>query len=275
LTQLSSPVAVVAGEGALAPLVVRGIGEAGKSSIVIGIQGFTSDQLDVAEWVHLTQIGRVLRLCRQHGVKELVMAGRVHHRSVYKLPWWRTDWTTLRTYLGLQDLRADSILGAIARLFEKQGIEVAPAERYLGRWLAREGQLTPHTPPWEEIAFGVRLAKELGRLDIGQTVVVKRRAVVALEAMEGTDGCIERASQLAGDGCVVVKMAKPHQDMRFDVPVIGATTVKKLLAAKVKALAVEADRTLLLDPEWLEQASQAGIAVVALSSETITQMCAS
>lgn len=261
----------------MASLVLQGIREAGKSSLAIAIRGITSPQVaataDQVQWVHLTQMGKVLRLCRRHGAQELVMAGRVHHSRIYRLPWWRIDWTTLRTYFGLSDRRADTILGAIVRVFERRGIQVAPAERYLGRWLAREGQLTPHTPPWDEIRFGVRLAKELGRLDIGQTVVVKRRAVVAVEAMEGTDSCIERAAQLAGEGCVVVKMAKPRQDMRFDVPVVGATTMKKLIAGKVSALAVEADRTLLLDPECLEQASRAGIAVVALSSEVIAEMC--
>jgi UDP-2,3-diacylglucosamine hydrolase len=264
-------VAVIAGEGALAPLVFEELRQQGRPSLALAIEGITSPQTaglaDQVEWLGLTQLGKTVRTCRRYRVRELVLAGRVQHRSIFGLRWWRSDWTTLRLLMGLRDRRADSLLGAIVRCFERNGIEVAPTQRYLGRHLVRKGQLTSQQPPQriqEDIAFGVKIARQLGGLDIGQTVVVKGGSVVAVEAMEGTDGCIERAALLAGPGCVVVKLAKPNQDMRFDVPVVGAITMKKLIAAKVSALAIEADRTLLLDQEWLEVAASAGISVIAI-----------
>jgi UDP-2,3-diacylglucosamine hydrolase len=263
--------AVVVGEGALPLLVLQELRRLGRPSLALGIHGVSPAesvaQADKAEWVGLTQLGRTLRLCRRHGIKELVMVGRIRHRSIYQLKLWRADWATLRLLWSLKDRRTDSLLGAVARAFERCGIEVAPMQRYLKRHLAGRGQLTPNPPSSQaaaDIAFGLPIARELGRLDIGQTVVIKNRAIVAVEAMEGTDACIERAAELAGPGCTVIKLAKPNQDMRFDVPVIGATTLKKLIQAQVAALAIEAERTLLLDQEWLAQAHQAGISVIAL-----------
>ena len=268
---MSNVVALLAGEGDMPRMVAEEIYSSEDTLFLIAIKGITSPAIeqyaDDILWVSVTQIGRVLRECVKRRITRVVMAGRVHHKEIFSLSLLRMDWTTLRLWWKLPDKRADTILGAIADVFQQRGIIVADTDHYLKRHMAKEGVLTikkPSSDVMKDVSFGSAIAKKMGGLDIGQTVVVKKRSVVAVEAMEGTDQCIERAGAVAGEGCVVVKMAKPDQDMRFDVPTIGVNTIEKLAKIGASALAIEAEKTLIIDEETVGLADSLGIVIVSL-----------
>jgi DUF1009 family protein len=225
-------------------------------------------ELDSFEWVGLGQLGRCIEVLRAAGAEEAVMAGQVKHRQIFSgiVP----DLTLLGVLTRLAFKNTDSLIGGVAEALGRAGIRLVSSTQLLGEHLASPGAMTQRRPsPGEanDVEYGVRVARELTRLDLGQTVVVKDRAAVALEAMEGTDEVIRRAGALAGPGCVVVKLAKPRQDMRFDVPVVGEGTLEAMRAAGSALLAVEARRTLLLDrPQFLAAADAAGLCVFGIES---------
>lgn len=262
-------VALLAGEGALPLRVLEGIKAAGAQVLLLGVKGSCShelvDQADYAEMLYPTELGKALRLCQKFGVEEIVFAGRIQHKKIYNLPWIRADFTTIKLWYSLKDKRADTMIRAVCDFFEKAAIKVAPLTKYLTSYLAKEGSTRKLSAAEEaDVQLGVLAARGLGALDVGQTAIVKKGAVVALEAMEGTDACIERAAALAGEGLVVVKMAKPSQDMRFDLPVIGKNTMEKLIKVKARVLAVESSKTVIVDKETQEMAQKHGIALVVL-----------
>jgi len=268
------PVALLAGEGAMPLRIMEGIRAAGRQILLIGVHGATDPALarlaDHSCFLHVTQPGKAIRACLKWQAKELIMAGRVHHRTMFLYSPWRLDWTGIKVWWNLKDKRANSLLNAIVNAFANSGINVMSSITYLQQYLAKEGILTRKQPTRQilnDAVFGVQMAKELGRLDIGQTVVVKNQAVIAVEAMEGTDQCLERAGQIAGAGCIVVKMPKPNQDMRFDVPVIGVNTIQKLAKIKAPALVIESGRTLIIDSETIAEADRLGIVLMALPKE--------
>lgn len=270
----SPPIALLGGEGKMPRLIIEGIKSSGRKVFLLAIKGITSQSLanlaDEVVWLHLTQLGKAKKKCSKRKIKEIVMAGRVHHRAIFSLSLFRMDWTTLQICWNMPDWRADTILKSIADLFAKAGITLINSVRYLKSYLSREGVLTkkqPSAKSMKDISFGIRIAKEIGRLDIGQTVVIKNQTIVAVEAMEGTDQCLDRAGKIAGSQCVVIKMPKPQQDMRFDVPIIGINTIEKLAKINAAALAIEAGRTLIIDKQTIHMANQMGIAIVALSQE--------
>lgn len=255
-------------------LIIEGIHASGRKVLLLAIKGITPLDLakhaDETVWLHLTQLGKAINECCQRKVNEITMAGRVHHKEVFSLSLLRMDWTALNLWWNMSDWRADTILRSIADTFKNKGITLINSIRYLGSYLAKEGVLTHKHPSKQNMAdihFGLKIAKEMGRLDIGQTVVIKNKTVVAIEAMEGTDLCLERAGELAGTGCVVVKMAKPDQDMRFDVPIIGINTIEKLAKIGASALAIEAHCTLIIDKQTISAADQMGIALISLPTE--------
>jgi DUF1009 family protein len=218
----------------------------------------------------------MIRLFKRAGVEQVVMAGKVVKADILHKPWkWLTllpDWRTVCAWYfrGRRDNRDDTLLLALIDEFGRDGLRFESALTLLPELLVRQGTLTRRRPtPREEadIAFGWELAKEMGRLDVGQSVAVKERAVLAVEAIEGTDRCIERAGQLCRAGnFVVVKVAKPQQDMRFDVPTVGRATVETLYQAGGRVLAVDAGKTILLDPdETVALADRYGLTLVALS----------
>jgi hypothetical protein len=252
--------------------IIEGIQREGKKVLLFAFPGITTPELiaaaDEVVTLQLTQLGKMIRECRRRSITEAIFAGRIEHRRVFSLSLLKFDWTSLMLWWNLKDKRADTLLKAIAETFHKKGIEVLDSTRYLQDALVHEGVLTKKEPSkaiWKEIHFGMQIARALGAVDVGQTVVVKEHAVVAVEAMEGTDACIQRAGELAGKGCVVVKLAKPQQDMRFDVPVIGVNTLQKLAKIGAVALAVEADKTLFIDSEALSVADELGLVIVAVS----------
>ncbi len=231
---------------------------------------------DEFRWVGLAKFGQAVRFFRRHGVSEATMAGKFHKVMLYQ-PWiWARhlpDWATLRKLARYfvstrNDHKDDTLLGAIVDAFADYNIRFAPATDYVPELLLGEGRLTGghlSSAQRSDIRFAWQLAKEMGRLDVGQSVCVKDRAVLAVEAIEGTDACITRAGELCGGKAfTVVKVAKPQQDMRFDVPTIGIGTLRTMAAAGAKTLAVEADKTIILDADdFVAYARQKKITVVA------------
>jgi hypothetical protein len=231
------------------------------------------------QWVGLAKLGQAIRYFRRSGVARATMAGKVHKVRLYQ-PWmWirhLPDWTCVRTFYphfltAREDRKDDTLLGAIVAAFALQGIRFMPATDYAPELLVKQGCLTARRPSpaqHKDIEFGWRLAKELGRVDVGQSVCVKDRATLAVEAIEGTDECIRRAGQMcSGGGFTVVKVAKPQQDMRFDVPTIGRGTLETMAAAGAKMLVVEAGKTILVDEsQFLEFANRHKLVVVSLDS---------
>ncbi len=265
------PVALIAGEGQMPLKTLEGIKNVGKRVLVIGLKGMTSpdiiEKADIITWGYVTQLGKAIRICKKYGVKEIIMAGRVQHSKMFSVSLWHMDWTTLRAWFKKKDGRADALLNAIANIFEEKGITLGDSIQYLKKQVADKGILTktqPHRKLKEDVEFGYIIAKEIGRLDIGQTVVIKNKSIVAIEAMEGTDQCLERAGEVAGNGCVVIKVAKPNQDMRFDVPTIGVNTIEKLAKIGAPVLAIEAGKTILIDDDTVEAANRLGICIISL-----------
>jgi DUF1009 family protein len=232
---------------------------------------------DEFAWMGLAKLGRAIRYFRRRGIERATMAGKIHKVRLYQLGAWLKywpDWRTLRTFwphfiARRKDRKDDTLLMAVVETFAKAGITLMPATDFAPDLLAAAGQLTrrgPSASEWKDIHFGWHLAKELGRLDIGQSVAVKDRTPLAVEAIEGTDECTRRAGALCqAGGFTVVKVAKPQQDMRFDVPTIGIGTIETLAAARGAVLAIEAGRTIVVDrTEVIERANRHAIAIVAI-----------
>lgn len=221
-------------------------------------------------WVSLGELSRTIELLHQEGVKHAVMAGQVKHNKIFSAI--RPDWRLAKLLLSLPAKNTDSLIGAVARVLADEGIELVDSTKFLGALLPEAGILT-HRPPdvaeAQDIEYGRQVARQIAGLDLGQMVVVRDRACVAIEAMEGTDETIERAARITGgQRLVVVKVSKPQQDMRFDVPVIGLATIQVMKRSNATALAIDAGRTLLFDrDELIRAADDAGIAIEAFAPE--------
>jgi len=216
-------------------------------------------------WISLGELGKCITLMKEAGVTQAVMAGQVKHTKIFAggiVP----DAKFRSVLMKLAFRNTDGLIGAVAGVLKDEGIELIDSTSLLTPMLASAGVLTRRSPTHEEQAdfdFGYRMADTVAGLDIGQTIAVKQGAVVAVEAMEGTDEVIRRAGHLAGSGVRIVKVAKPKQDMRFDVPVVGMATIQAMHAAGASALSVDAGRTLMFDREALvASADEAGIAIV-------------
>jgi DUF1009 family protein len=238
-------------------------------------QRAATDQGVSVYWLSLGELSRLIETFQKEGVQKAVMAGQVKHKQIFSSI--RPDWRLAKLLLNLRSRNTDMLLGAVAKVLGDEGIELLSSTQFLEPLLAQEGVLTKRAPDQDEcknIEYGLGVASAVAGFDIGQTVVVAAQACVAVEAMEGTDATIERAGRLmeslGGDASTlgrrltVVKVAKPNQDMRFDVPVIGVPTIETMIRAGASCLSIEAGRTLLFDRDsLLERASQAGIAIVA------------
>ena len=263
---------LIAGSGEFPFLVLEGARSRGIEMAVIAIREEASPALERAakrlHWVSLGELGRAIELLHQEGVKRAVMAGQVKHNKIFSSI--RPDWRLAKLLFSLNTKNTDALIGAIARVLEDEGIELVNSTAFLGPLLPLAGVLTKRAPDAEEsadIRYGRQIAQQIAGLDLGQTVVVRDRACVAIEAMEGTDETIERAGRIAGGKrLIVVKVSKPKQDMRFDVPVVGKRTIEMMKVANATALAIDAGRTLLFEREALVQAAdEAGIAIQAFS----------
>jgi len=270
---MAAPIGLIAGNGTFPFLVLRAAREQGHRVVVIGIEGETFPALaalatEIGEtefhWVPLGELGRCLTALEAAGVRQAVMAGQVKHVQIFGHV--APDPLLVAALARLKARNTDSLIAAVADVLADRGITLLDSTSLIARHLAAPGVLTRRGPDdgmQADLAFGYTIADAVAGQDIGQTVVVKDRAVVAVEAMEGTDAVIARAGALAGPGTRVIKVAKPGQDMRFDVPVVGVATIQAMQAAGADALSVDAGRTLLLDGQaFLEAADTAGIVVV-------------
>jgi DUF1009 family protein len=239
------------------------------------------------QWLGWGRLGGAIRFFRRCGVEQATMAGKFHKTLIYQPRVWlrhRPDWKFIRTFFHYfithkRDNKDDTLLGALTDAFAAHGITFQPATDFAPELLVKAGQIAGRAlsaAQQADIEFGWELAKHMGALDIGQSVCVKDRAVLAVEAIEGTDACILRAGELCKKGdFTVVKVAKPQQDMRFDVPTVGVRTLRTMLAAHARVLAIEGDRTILLDgDEFRKFAATHKISVVALSSNPATKAAA-
>ena len=261
---------LIAGNGRFPFLVLEGARSQGIEMAVIALKEEASPELEqVAKrlhWVSLGELSKAIELMQREGVKRAVMAGQVKHNKIFSAI--RPDWKLAKLLFSLPRKNTDSLIGAVAKVFEEEGIQLVDSTLFLKPLLPEAGVLTRRAPNDHEAAdmeYGLVVARRLAGMDIGQTVVIADRACVAVEAMEGTDETIERAGRYAqGKPLVVVKVSKPLQDMRFDVPVVGLPTVKGMGEAGATALAVDASRTLLFDRiRLIEMADAAGIAIQA------------
>jgi hypothetical protein len=243
----------------------------GCSIVAIAIKGDTSSCLkrlvDKTYWLSLSQFSRMFEIFKNEGVTKIVMAGQISPHRLFSKELEKDE--VLRQMLAsIKDKKADTIFGAIADKLKEEGLELIDSTTYLADYLPKKGALTKRSPSfeeWEDIYFGLELAKAIGYLDIGQTVAVKHKAVVAVEALEGTDNLIKRAGRITRGGFTIVKVSKPKQDKRFDIPVVGFNTLKTIAGARGKCLAIEADKTLFIDKEKsLAFAEKKGIAVVSV-----------
>jgi len=267
---------LIAGNGQFPFLVFDAARSQGIDMAVIAIKEEASPELEKIasrlHWVSLGELSRTLELLHQEGVTRAVMAGQVKHNKIFSSI--RPDWKLAKLLFSLPLKNTDSLIGAVAAVLESEGIHLVDSTTFLKPLIPAPGVLTKRAPDAREaadIAYGREIARRIAGLDLGQTVVIRDSACVAVEAMEGTDETIERAARIAGgNSLVVVKVSKPKQDMRFDVPVIGLKTVEVMQRCHVSALAMDAGRTLLFDrARVIEAADAAGIAIEAFPLEAI------
>ncbi len=281
---------LIAGNGRFPFLLLDAARAQGLAVVVAAIREETDPEIDqraasddhvTVHWLSLGELSRLIAVFHKEGIEKAVMAGQVKHKQIFSSI--RPDWRLAKLLLNLRTRNTDMLLSAVAKILGDEGIELISSTAFLEPLLAEEGVLTPRAPDDEErknIEYGLEVARAVAGFDIGQTVVVAAQACVCVEAMEGTDAAIERAGRLMRSleddafgaaptlerHLTVVKVAKPQQDMRFDVPVIGIETIETMIRAGASCLSVEAGRTLLFDRDsLLERAGQAGIAIVATS----------
>jgi DUF1009 family protein len=245
---------LIAGNGRFPFLVLEGARESGDEMVVAAIKEEAAPEIEReaarVEWMSVGQLGRLIGFFKRENVTHAIMAGQVKHHQIFRLNA-LPDLRMVRLLARLSNKNTDSLIGAVADELEREGIRIVDSTTFLSSLLAPEGVLTRRAPTKEErgdIDYGLGIAREIARLDLGQTIAVKDRAVVAIEAMEGTDAVILRAGEMTrGKPFVVVKVAKPDQDMRFDVPVIGLPTIESMKRAGATAIHVTSRKTLLFD----------------------------
>jgi DUF1009 family protein len=263
-------IGLIAGNGNFPIAFARAAKEKGLQVIAVAHEGETLPELaqlvDVIFWVKVGQLGKIINIFKEQGVVDVLLAGGIKKTRLFSntMP----DMRGMALLAKMVHKKDDSLLRAVAEELESEGMAVRESTLYLDNIVAQRGILTKRKPSKEErrdIEFGWQMAKEIGRLDIGQTVVVKDQVILAVEAIEGTDESIRRGGKLCGQGAVVVKVCKPQQDLRFDLPAIGTQTIKSMLEVKASCLAVEAGKTIVIERESvITEADRAGISIIAL-----------
>lgn len=272
MTEGGGPLGLIAGNGVFPLLVARGARDAGVSVVAVAHVGETEDALtglvDACTWIRVGELGRIIKTFKQAGCTRAVLAGGIKKARLFS--GFRPDLRGAAFLARVRSLHDDRLLRGIADELESEGITVIASTEYLPSLLPAAGSITRRSLKSREksdVAFGLRVAKAVGAFEIGQTVVVKNGLVLAVEAVEGTDAAIRRGGQLSRGGAVVVKVSKPGQDLRFDVPAVGPETIRLMAEVGATALALEAGRTILLErDELVAAAERAGIAVVAVDA---------
>ena len=265
-------IGLIAGNGRFPIIFADNARKLGYHVSAVAHEGETEPELaghvDRIHWIKIGQLNKLIKAFKEDGVHQAVMLGGIKKTHIFTTL--RPDFRTLALATRLALWKDDDILREIAKELEREGITICESTFGLEGILVEEGTLTARTPSekeWEDIRYGWEVAHDIGRLDIGQCVVIKDRVVVAVEAVEGTDGAIKRGGDLAKEGAVVVKRSKPQQDLRFDLPTVGPRTIEVMASVKASVLAIEAGRTILLDREiMLDKARSARIAIVGITT---------
>lgn len=268
-------IGLVAGGKQFPVLVARGVKNAGHKLVVAGFAGQTNMEVvpyaDVFEELKLGQLNKLLKFFKDNGVRRLIMAGTIDKPKIMDVR--HFDARALKLIFKRKDKGDSTLLRAIASEFDAEGIVVAPAHEFLPDLVTPAGVLSKKKPTdreWEDMAFGWKIGKELGRLDIGQCLVVREGIVAAVEALEGTDETVRRGCMLGGRDCVVVKVFKPGQEERLDLPSIGPDTIRVMAEGGATCLGIEADRSLFFDrDEALKAAAKARISIVGLTADLL------
>lgn len=285
------PIGLLAGWGRYPFAVANALREQNHTVVGLGVRDHADPALAELchqfEWVGLGSVGKAIRLFRRWGVRRAVMAGKIHKALIFRPGWWwrhRPDWKCLAAFsgqliTGAKDRKDDTLLLTLVEAFSTAGISFEPATDFAPELLVPTGLIAgrPLTAKQaRDVEFGWSLAKQMGRLDVGQSVCVRNQGVLAVEAVEGTDACIRRAGELCGHAdFTVVKVAKPRQDMRFDVPTVGSKTLESIAAAGGRVLAIEGGRTILLGAEEFRRtAKRLKLSVVALEGSAATKAVA-
>ncbi len=265
------PIGLIAGNGKFPLLFARSAKAKNLKVVTAAIKGDTSFLIklfvDELIWLGPGELRRLFDYFRKHSVQKVIMAGQVNPNNLFdeKLA---LDHEFKNLFVALKDRKADTIFRAVAEKLKSEGMELLDSTSLLNDYLAPKGTLTKRAPTikeLEDIEFGRGIAKAMGALDVGQTVIIKDKAIVAIEAMEGTDQTIVRGGKISRQGAVVVKMAKPKQDNRFDIPVVGPRTIQHMIKAKAGCLAIESGQTLLIDRDkTIQMANRGGICIVAV-----------
>jgi UDP-2,3-diacylglucosamine hydrolase len=266
-------IGLIAGAGDLPVIIAKDAKDRGYRVTTVALEGLASEELgdicDEIRWINPGKFGELIDTFRKAGVTEAIMAGKVPKALMYKskiVP----DVRAVKLLFSIKDKGDDAILNAITSELSGEGIEIINTIEFSPHLLTPEGCMTrkrPSEDEWKDIEFGWRIAKDIGRLDIGQTVVVKGRDVMAVEAIEGTDEAILRGGRYADEGAVVVKVSKPQQDMRLDVPAVGSDTIKVMAQAKASVLAIEAEKSIIVNRgKVVKEADDAGIKIVGISA---------
>ena len=269
-------IGIIAGMGELPVIIAKDARERGYKVITVALETLASPEMDSVSdeirWVNPGKFGELIDILKKHQIKEAIMAGKVPKSLLFKSKI-TPDLRAVKLLFSIKDKSDDAILNAITKELAGEGIEIIDTTKFSHHLLTPVGCLTrkkPDEEQWKDIEFGWKIAREIGKLDIGQTVVIKGKAVMAIEAIEGTDEAILRGGKWAGDGAVVVKVSKPQQDMRMDVPAVGPDTLKSMENVNAKVLALEAHRSMIVDRETvIRVAESAGIVIVGISSETM------
>ena len=268
MSEENKNIGLIAGGGQFPLMVADAAKKKGHRIVAVAHRGETdpalADRVEDIVWINLGQLGRLIKALKKHHVRKAFMAGTITKQRMFSRI--RPDLKGLTLMSKMAIFHDDGILRSVAKELEKEGIHILSSTFCMPELLAPPGCLTKRRPTKrekEDIQFGWRVAKELGRLDIGQCVVVRRKTVLALEAIEGTDEAILRGGRLAKDKAVVIKVSKPDQDLRFDIPSVGLKTVKVMSEVKASLLAIEAGKTLMFDKsEMVEYADHRGICII-------------
>ena len=264
-------IGIIAGNRKFPLIFARAAKKRGYSVVAIAIKGDTSPRLkklvDKIYWLRLREFSKIFEIFKSEGIVNVVMAGQISQWRLFSKDV-ALDPELKQILSKIKDKRADTIFGSIANRLEEFGLVLKDSTLFLEDYLPKKGTLTKKEPVfdvWEDVYFGLKLAKQVAFLDIGQTVAVKHKAIVAVEALEGTDKLIVRAGKIAGHGVTIVKVSKPKQDLRFDIPVVGLNTVKNLVKTKASCFAFEAEKTLFIDrEECVKLADKKGLSIVAV-----------